>query len=379
MVAASAALALAACKKDARPPDKMDPVSIDEAKAMAAEFEKAIAPCDPARVGELLDGDNLIRRAVQASDLPAGLRRQLTSGGAGGSQIAGMLCQGMGADASYVLLRIREVNGQPQPIFRLISDDAVNYHELALGKSKKDHKVRAVDIRVYATGDFLSESMAQMFEQAAAAMKNGGDPMRLKRTTDALNRARQGGDPEEVRRLLAEMPAELRNTKPMRLAELMVGADLDEATYTEIMERYRRDFPNDPSADVVSVDYFFLKKDIGKTVEVLDKLDRQVGGDPYLGVLRANAYLLDEEPAHVAAAVDAARKATEAEPTLEAAWWALTAALLTKKDHAALPPVVDTLRTKFQADISPEAMAGNDLWTDYFASEAYKQSAPKLD
>lgn len=368
-----ALLVLAACKRGSRPPDRMDPVTIDEARQFATAFGAALAPCDPTRVGALLDGDNLMRRAVHKSKLPAKLRRQM-SGAGDGAPIAGLLCQGIGEDATYVLLRIKEVDGQPRPLFRLIADDAVNYHELELGTSRKDHVVRVVDIRVYASGDLLSESMTQMFDQVAVAMRAGGDPASIQRTTQALKEARVRGDSEEVRRLLSTMPPELRNAKPMRLAELMVGPDLDEAVYAEIMERYRHDFPDDPSIDVVAVDYYYLKKDMAGVLGAIEKLDKLVGGDPYLDVLRANAYLLDTEPAHLAEAERWARKATEAEPALENAWWSLAVALLRRGDHAAVLPVADTLRTRFEAQIDPESMAGNELWTAHFASAAYRDA-----
>jgi hypothetical protein len=369
----AALLVLAACDKGSRPPDKMDPVTMDEAKKLAADFGAAMTPCDPDAAGALFDGENLIRRAVHQSKLPANLRRDIT-GSMDGRNLAGMLCEGMGEDASYVLLRIKEIDGQPRPLFRLIADDAVNYHELELGKSKKDQRVRIVDMRIYASGDLLSQSMTQLFDQAAAVMKGGADPAKLQRTIDGMKAARASGDAEEVSRLVNEMPPELRNTKPMRLAELMVGADLEEHKYAEIMERYRRDFPGDPSVDVISVDYFFVKKDRPRLLEAIAKLDALAGGDPYLAVMRANAHLLEPPAPDLAAAEQHARAAIAAEPSLELGHWVLAVVYLKRGDFAAVAPVVATLRTKFEYDVAPGQMEDEALWAPYFASEAYRQS-----
>jgi hypothetical protein len=364
-------LALASCDKGVPAPAKMDPVTMDEAKRLATDFQAAVTPCDGAKVDPLIDGENLIRRAIQKSTVKGSMRDGIAKGMRSNS-VGRMLCQGWGADATYTLLRIREVDGQPRPLFRLISDDAVNYHELELGKSRSDHRVRVVDVRIFASGDLLSESLTQMLDQAAATMKSGADPADFRRTGQELRDARERGDNVEARRLLSTLPEPMRRSKPMRLAELMIASDLDEATYADIMEKYRHDFPDDPSGDVLAIDYFYLKKDMTQTLAAVDRLDQLVGGDPYLAVLRANAHLLEPTPEHLAEAERWARKATTAEPTNENGWWTLAAILLQRGDHTAVVAVADTLRTRFAATIDPVAMAGNDLWSAHFDSPAYR-------
>jgi hypothetical protein len=376
-VALFAVVVAAACKQGPPPPDKVDPVTIDEARALSDAFGKAMLPCDTGKVAALFDGANLVRRALQKSKAPADMRRGIAAAMKDGTAIATMFCQNMNAgEGTYTLLRIQQQDGEPRPLFRLIADDAVNYHELHLGKSRKDQVVRVADIRVYASGDLLSESITQMLDQLAMAAKSGASPMALQRTTDAIKQARADGDAAEVQRLLGELPAELRDSKPMRLVELMAGGELDEATYVGIMERYRRDFPDDPSLDVVAIDYHFLEKDVDETLAALERLDQRVGGDPYLAVMRANTHLIDPTAGHLVEAERWARRAVESEPAMETAWWTLALVLLNRGDHPALAPVVDTLRTKFAAAIDPASMAGNELWTPYFASASYRPPGP---
>lgn len=357
------------CEQDPAPP-RPKPVTTDEAQALAAEFGAAFSPCDAGRLAGLIDAGYLVRRAVDASDLPAPMRREVRRG-MGSAQIADRLCQGIDDEATYVLLRIRDVDGQPRPLFRLLNDDAVNYHELELGKSPKDQRVRVLDIRVYASGDLLSASLTQVFDQVAVAKQLGRSPAELARSIAALNRARADRDAEEVQRRFAELPAELRDSKPLRLAELMAGADLEPAAYSALMERYRQDFPGDPSIDMVAVDYFFLKKDLPRTLEAIETVDRRVAGDPYLNVLRANAYLNADQPAE---AVVAARAAVTAEPNLEPGWWALVMAQLRRGDHDAVAETVATLNLRFKAGIASDTMEDVALWGPYFASEAYWRS-----
>lgn len=360
---------LAGCEK-ASPPPTLEPVTAAEAQALAAQFGAAFSPCEAERLAGLIDAGALVRRAVEASQLTAPMRREVLRGMTN-AQIASRLCQGVDDEATYVLLRINEVDGQPRPLFRLLNDDAVNYHELELGKSPKDQQVRVVDIRIYASGDLLSASLTQVFDQVALAKKLGRSPAELARAVEALNRARANGDAEEVQRRFAELPAELRDSKPLRLAELMSGADLEPAAYSAIMERYRQDFPGDPSIDMVAVDYFFLKKDLPRTLEAIETVDRRVAGDPYLNVLRANAHL---NVGQAAEAIVAARAAVTAEPNLEPGWWALVMAQLRRGDHDAVAETVATLNLRFKAGIASDTVEDVALWGPYFASEAYWRS-----
>ncbi|MCE9573151.1 MAG: hypothetical protein K8W52_08335 [Deltaproteobacteria bacterium] len=368
-----AALALTACSKPVPAPDEMDPVSLDEAKAVAAAFKAAYVPCDPARVDALLDFESLVRRAIQRVEAPDDLRRGIAEGARAKGGAGQMLCAGVTADSTYDLLRIKDVHGQPRPLLRIISNSAVNYHELELGKSRTDHRVRIVDIQIYTSGDRLSDTLAQLFQQGVAVVEDGdGDGMDTKMHEASQAAAR--GDHATVRRLMRELPAKLRNTKAMRMMDLMSAGSLDPVDYDAAMEQYRRDFPGDPSVEMMSIDYYYLKKDIAKTVAALDHLDQQVGGDPYLAVMRASAYLIDQEPEHLAAAEQWARKATEGMPDNKNAWWTLAAVLLVRKDYAAVVPVVATLRGRFSEKIDPQTMAKNELWTGFFASPASKDS-----
>jgi hypothetical protein len=204
-----------------------------------------------------------------------------------------------------------------------------------------------------------------VFDQVALAKKLGRSPAELARAIEALNRARASGDAEEVQRRFAELPAELRDSKPLRLAELMSGADLEPAAYSAIMERYRQDFPGDPSIDMVAVDYFFLKKDLPRTLEAIETVDRRVAGDPYLNVLRANAH--PERRPGGREAIVVARAAVTAEPNLEPGWWALAMAQLRRGDHDAVAETVATLNLRFKAGIASwHVMEDEALWGAVF-------------
>ncbi len=63
--------------------------------------------------------------------------------------------------------------------------------------------------------------------------------------------------------------------------------DDHEKEYAATLEELRTRFPDDHAVDALSIDYYFMRKEYGKVVECIDRLDQSVGGDPYLKVVRA--------------------------------------------------------------------------------------------
>ena len=137
-------VALAACGGGSPKPEAMDPVTADEAAQLAKDFEAAVEPCDGDKVTALIDIDNVIRRAARESGLEGRDQEDLYQGmKIGARDIGTTLCTDFPDDSQFTLLRIRDEGGKnPTPLFRSLSEGGVNYFELELGKSKRDHQVR---------------------------------------------------------------------------------------------------------------------------------------------------------------------------------------------------------------------------------------------
>ena len=365
-------LGLVACGDGVPRPAAVDPVSMREAEELAHKFEAAADPCKVEAIDPLLDGESLMRRAVSKADVPPAAKRGFLQG-ARATEIGQMLCQGFATakDFHYDLLRVRDVGGQPRPIFRMLSDGAVNYHELELGKSRKDHRVRVLDVLIYTSGEALSDTFAGLLVQSMAAHEQGADVARASRTMSEVRAAQLAGNVEEMRRLIATLPPAMRDNKAIRLMELTGAADLDEATYRDLIDRFERSFPGDPALDLVSLDGFYLRKDAAGSLKAIERIDQKVGGDPYLDMLRASAHLLEPTPEHLAAAETAAKRATEALPDLVGTWWTLATVRLTRGDHAGVVPVLETLERDFAIGFDLAAMRSQPVYASFLGSPEF--------
>jgi len=120
---------------------------------------------------------------------------------------------------------------------------------------------------------------------------------------------------------------------------------MNDREYLAAIERIRKLYPNDPCADLVSIDGFVLLKQYDKVIQGIDRLDKSIGGDPYLHSLRAGTYLAAGYPEK---AVVAARAAIEGEPDLIQPHWNLIDALLAREDHQGILEELEVLDKKFQ-------------------------------
>jgi tetratricopeptide (TPR) repeat protein len=112
----------------------------------------------------------------------------------------------------------------------------------------------------------------------------------------------------------------------MKLQAEMNG---DEKAYLATIEEIEKLFPNDPALDLISIDGLYLRKNFAELDKVVDGLDRRLGGDAYLDLLRGGFWLeaedLDRASKHY-------RRAIERDPTMVDAWWSLITIALQGKD-----------------------------------------------
>jgi tetratricopeptide (TPR) repeat protein len=113
------------------------------------------------------------------------------------------------------------------------------------------------------------------------------------------------------------------------MATMNLGADA-EADYLAGLETFRQLYPNDPAIDFISIDYFLLKKRYDEVHKSIDRLDKAVGGDPYLNVLRGSTSM---EAGQFEEASRAMEKAIKDEPDMSKAYWARIGLSLQEKKH----------------------------------------------
>lgn len=352
------------CRSDSPPPDPITPATDAEADAFGQAMAKALAPCDPAAVSALLDVTNLARRAAHGRKIPKAAKDGMLQA-ATGNGFGKNLCQALpGETTKATYLRSRKISGSPRPLVRLIIGSALNYLEFEVGRVKGVGEVRAIDYTSFATGESMSEMLGRTLEE----MSSNGRPSEALADIEALKLASVKMAQEDVASARAnfdKLSAKARTMKAALVVDVQITSQESDEAYMAAMERFARAFPDDPALLLQSIDRSFVAKDFDQTLVVLEKLQRQVGGDPYLDTLQATTL---GELGRNADAVSASQRCIQAEPSLENCWLALTDAQLRAQDYGAIVGTMRELKTRFDLDFTPTSLASVPEWAGFLAS-----------
>ncbi|HEY4178880.1 MAG TPA: hypothetical protein VGM90_18665 [Kofleriaceae bacterium] len=352
-------VALAACNK-APPARAVVPPTTAEAEAIGKEFAGHMEPCDGAALDRLFDTALLADRAIANHPVGAAGREGFLRGL---GSLGGHLCAQMAPKSHATYLHTQTVDGTPRPLVRLIINGGVNYLQLEL--DKRDGVTHVVDFYSFVNGEKLSETSSRLLGTAIATGVNDSDSV----TMAEFERLRAAGDIKGAHEALQRLPVAVRNNKAFRIMDLQLLEKLDNDQYAAAVESIAKAYPNDPSLPLVQLDYFLLKKDSGAMLGAIDKLDQQVGSDPYLNVMRVTPMF---ERGEMTKAVDAAKKGIAAEPTLEPLWWALLNAQTKAKQYADAVATLDTLNSKFAAGVNIHNLGGDPRFAPLVESDEVK-------
>lgn len=355
-------IALLACTKqpEAR---RVVPPSEQEAEAFAKDFVTHLAPCDGAEIDERVDRDLLFARSFAKRRISDSAATSFKRGFGG---VGTVLCRQLGAQANVAAryLRLHTVDGTPRPLVRLIIDGAVNYHELEL--DKRGGTVRVADITNYMAGERLSDTVGTMLDLLLDS--GGGEAKTTMETMKRVNQHRLANEWKEAHAAFETLPAAFRGTKPLRLLEVQLTAEIDDASYLAAMDGFTKAFPNDPALVLIQIDRSLLRKEYAETLRFIDLLDKRVGGDPYLDVLRADALGAQGK---LPEALEAATRASQAAPDLVASWWALLSQQTANQRYADTLPTLEVLRDKFAQDVSAATLGGDERFGALVASPEF--------
>lgn len=355
-----AVIALISCKKENPPAPAPTPPTVQEAETFAKQFAGHMSPCNPVEVDRMIDADVLVTRTVANRQISSAqvsqFRREIRG------QMGTMLCAQVGKD-KYTYLRTQMIDGTPRPLFRVHGEVGVNYVQLELDKTTG--QIRVADLYIYMTGEKMSETFGNLVDTLLGSSSVGTTALKIQRVKSLMGSKDFAGAHGE----LLSLPAEIRRSKPIMLMEVQITSDLnDDAQYLKAIDAYAKAFPNDPSLDLVQVDSAIIRKKFDEAIAIVDRLDKRLGGDPYLDVIRAGTYA---ENGKQAEALAAAKKATTAEPTLETAWWQLLTLQSSNKHFRGAITSIETLRDKFSAVTDDDALRADARFTDLVASKEY--------
>ncbi len=299
------ALSLAACKKEAPPPEpvsgsgakpadpKADPkatpdtktgepgmkapdkdaITKEEAEKFGKDFAAALSPCDPSKADGLIDAAKFTARFDEKTRAQIGTFDKLGES----------LCQGLGPESSVRFVGVVQKDGINRPRIRTIVRGGVNFLDVLVVR-EPDKSLKLMDVYSLRNG----EEMSGLLSLVGKLISHGEAAARAYIEATQLHGA---GKYDDAKKRFMEIPAEVRTkVKAIALQGLTIDVQQPAEVYLASIDEFRKNFPGDPSVTLVEIDAHSLKNDYPKLVASLDSLLAKTNNDPYVMIMRARAW-----------------------------------------------------------------------------------------
>jgi len=357
-----------------------------EYREFVEELSKTMTAREPAFFQDHLNLEELVARALRGIPIDPEMSAGLLKGISEEGNLPNAIVRALGDKGSYLPLWVRTAKGRTRAMMRLVtSEGALNYHELLLVKDASG-RIEATDIYVFVSGEMMSQTLRRGALNIIASQKQSivsrlleGDQNYLKHidTIAALHRATLSGNYQQVLDLYAKLPAKIQADKSLSIARIQASLHVDEKLYLAALDDFTKQFPHDPSGDLMLIDATFLRKDFDKCLAAVESLNKRLGGDPYLNTFRASVALVQGK-------TDEAKKYFEAvvagAPGVVQPYFALVEISMTEKDFAETARLMTYLEKeggiRFPDDLSDTPVFAEFSKSKEFAAWQAKRRKP---
>jgi tetratricopeptide (TPR) repeat protein len=351
-------------------------LSAGSARAETAQaFAQRIATAVQRGEGAVLDGaidvDAMLERAYRGVDASDTSKREFSTGVKKSFGFGGLISKEIEQSGSYELLRVRAVKGKQRALFRLISPSGVNYHDMELEPTRNGKGQRVVDIFIFLSGEWLSETMRRAFLPVVAHEKRAGGAHsafidNLPKISELSTAVRQGNH-ARVLAIYETLPPEVQKDRNVMLMYYQAASKAGDAEYAKALSAIQKAFPNDPALDLLLFDDYFLKKNYDGALAAIARVRRALGGDAYLDFLEGNIYYSKGD--HQGAKVRLNR-AIATEPDLADPYWTLITISLEQRQWNETARLLDLVEQKARVELQDVGSVAE--YAEFAKSKAYQ-------
>jgi tetratricopeptide (TPR) repeat protein len=323
---------------------------------------------------DAFDDPAVIRRALQPLSPPATAQEvtQITQQLKIGGTFANSIVRAVRDGGSYRLVRIdQSADAEPAPVFRLLSQNSLNYHTLRLGRDGQG-RLRVVDVDVFVSGEALSYTMRRMLMSALSAAgsgRPGADQYEQDmKKVEEMQRIAAGGDLKTAMELWEKLPEGLRRQKPLMLYRIQYTQRLGGEAFEQAIKAFEKQFPDDGVVEMIRIQTHTAARRYDEALAAVDRLDKLIK-DPYLDLLRAQFFVSKKDAARAELHFE---RLLKWDPTFERGWGGLLVLSLGQKNHAKTIELLDRRAKAVGKPLSFEFMESSPDFADFVGSPEYK-------
>jgi tetratricopeptide (TPR) repeat protein len=341
----------------------------------AKKVEKTINAGDPSFLNKSMDVRAMVDKGLKGLDIPVpeysrfvgeALRECAQAG------LGDVICKELKNGGKLRFLRFHQVEAQTIALFRSSGTaNSLNYHDFYLSVDQYGRAV-ANDVYYYSTGERISELFRINGRRFVLIRQGGAEANQLKQGLAKLDEMERLYRDKKFKEALAaydsipdRLPGSLKYDKPALSLRMLIAMQVSVDAYQKAMEDYRATFPADPALDMDLIELYFLWGEYDECIAAIDRLNQNIGGDPFLDMRKAMALFL---AGRTDLAKAAALKAIKEEPTLVQAYDVLLVHLLAENDFK---DAVLVLRARESAGLPMPDLTRQERFTDFVESPEY--------
>jgi hypothetical protein len=264
------------------------PVTKQEAAVVAAVISDAMEHRKASKFNELIDMNSLQERIMDSTGhqlnetLVAGAMSSLRSG-----EFSQTVVKSLGKKGTYQFVKQYEKDNIQHLVFRSYNDQ-FNYHDIEL--FRKGDKIKIADIYIYATGENLSNTLAQsLLSMNKQVNKKDFEPRDVQKVQLIKNYILQN-EHQKADELFKQLPSFIRRQKLYKYIYIQIASGLGTEKYLEALTKFQQEYPDSPNMYLLMLDAYFLKQDYAGAMQCINKLDSLIDKDPFLDYYRALIY-----------------------------------------------------------------------------------------
>ncbi len=286
----------------------------------------------------------------------------------------------MGIDGHCKLLRVTvDQDSIPKALYRMVSQGGVNYFELYLQKNTQD-TIEIIDYYPYAVGQRFSNTLRRIYLSSLSDLRDSIKTDSLSRedsiyvanipVLDQIGSLFEKNEFGKALALIDSFPPAFQEDKMIQISKLNIAFNEGGETYLQTEEEFKKRYPKDPIVEVILLDFAFAKQEHTQALAIIDSLNKKIGGDTYLKVMKATIYADLEK---YDTAISLLKEAIESEASMEEPYWQIIALYMEQKKYEEVVALFPQMQELF--DINPAEFLVYDGYNSFWESEAYNSWA----
>lgn len=349
-------------------------------ETFSRQLEKSVNESDPNFINAHFSLDTLIQKVVGTVNAPEEYRSGFAEGIKNTLDVGQKIVHSLGIDGHYKFLQLRNMPHNPTALFRLNTEEGVNYHEIYL--RQQGDSIIIDDLYIYEGGMSFSNTLKRVyFASLSTAIKD----ISFEQTSpfdkgfienldkiDKIAALVEKNNHREALKVLQNLPEIVRIDKMVMVLQLKIAKSCDPKDYQQAIDDFRNHYPSDPVLEFMCLENALEKNKADDILTAIDQLDTRIGGDVYLNVLRADVAAKQK---NYDLAEKLLLKAKAAEPDNEGIYWHIINIYLAQKQYEKTVAVFSEMKNLF--GFSPEERLPQYEFRDFWKSKPYLDYAKK--